>query len=278
MPIYKCEKCNKTFNRKSGYGSHIIRIKPCVNDNNINNECIYCNKSYSTRFNLNAHLKNCKEKPIIDDHTQEQIEDLKKMFERKFEEQQKKFEEQQKKIEEQQKQINDLSHVSETNNNITVNNENSHNTTTNNTINIYSSGKEDLTRLSQEDILKLCTSGTYYPIIAAEILHCNEKYPEFQNVLISNLRATTGLIKINDKWVTKSQDELLNNMMRVDKKHISTLIKDLEVEQKHQVKLESTQDEIDMNEPKEHHKDKIKQKLYDASNMIKKHKKQSEKH
>jgi hypothetical protein len=101
---------------------------------------------------------------------------------------------------------------------------------------------------------------------------------EFQNVLISNLRATTGLIKINDKWVTKSQDELLNNMMRVDKKHISTLIKDLEVEQKHQVKLESTQDEIDTNEPKEHHKDKIKQKLYDASNMIKKHKKQSEKH
>ena len=100
---------------------------------------------------------------------------------------------------------------------------------------------------------------------------------EFQNVLISNLRATTGLIKINDKWVTKSQDELLNNMMNVDKKHISTLIKDLEVEKKHQVKLESTQDEIDTNECKEHHKDRIKNILHDASNMIKKHKKRSEK-
>jgi hypothetical protein len=64
-------------------------------------------------------------------------------------------------------------------------------------------------------------------------------------------------------------------MMNVDKKHISSLIKDLEVDKKLQVKLESTQDEIDTNECKEHHKHKIKQKLYDASNMIKKHKKQA---
>ena len=219
-------------------------------------------------------LKICNEN-IIELDNKNEIEELKKMFEKKFEEQQKKFEEQQRKIEEQQKQINDLSHTSETNNNITINDNST--TTNNNTINIYSSGKEDLSRLSQEDILKLCTSGTYYPIVAAEILHCNEKYPEFQNVLISNLRAATGLIKINDKWVTKSQDELLNSMMRVDKKHISSLIKDLEVEKKLQVKLESTQDEIDTNECKEHHKDKIKQKLYDASPMVKKHKKQSEK-
>lgn len=171
MPIYKCEKCKKEFNRKSGYASHIIRIKPCINDNNINNECEYCNKNYSTRFNLNAHLKNCKKNPIID-HTQQQIEELKKML---FE-QQKKFEEQQKDNQELKKKVEELSHVSETNNNITLN-ENSHNTT-NNTINIYSSGKEDLSRLSKEDILKLCTSGTYYPIVAAEILHCNEKYPK----------------------------------------------------------------------------------------------------
>jgi hypothetical protein len=268
MPIYKCDKCHKEYDRKSSYESHMIRIKPCINDNNKNIKCINCNKSYSTKFNLNTHVKKCKVIPIVD-NTQEQIEELKKMFE-------KKFEEQQKKIEDQQKQINELSHTSETNNNNITINDNS-TTTNNNTINIYSSGKEDLSRLSQEDVLKLCTSGTYYPIVAAEILHCNEKYPEFQNVLISNLRAATGLIKINDKWVTKSQDELLNSMMRVDKKHISSLIKDLEVEKKLQVKLESTQDEIDTNECKEHHKDKIKNILHDASTMIKKHKKQSEK-
>jgi hypothetical protein len=182
MPIYTCEKCNKTFNRKSGYVSHSSRVKPCSKDN-INNECIYCNKIYSTRFNLNAHLNTCKEKPIVDEVTQSQIEEIKKMFERKFEEQEKKFEEQQKHNQELEKKIEELSHLSDhkemKNNNITVTeNSNNNNITTNNTINIYSSGKEDLSILDKEDILKLCTAGTFYPIIAAEILHCNEKYPK----------------------------------------------------------------------------------------------------
>jgi hypothetical protein len=137
-------------------------------------------------------------------------------------------------------------------------------------------GKEDLSLLSNEDVIKICTSGTYYPIIAAEILHCNDKYPEYQNVLISNLRSTTGQVKVNDKWITRSQDDILNTMMNVDKKHISSLIKDLEVDKKLQIKLESTQDEIDTNEPKEHHKHKIKQRLYDASTMIKKNKDKSQ--
>jgi len=270
MKIYKCITCNKEFNKKSTYNSHLARIIPCVKSNN--NKCSYCNKSYSNKSNLIKHFKICKEKNNTD-HTLSQIEELKKML---FE-QHKKFEEQQQKIEEQQKQINELSHGTETNNNITVN-ENSHNTTTtNNIINIYSSGKEDLSILSKEDILKLCTSGTYYPIVAAELLHCNEKYPEFQNILISNLRSTTGKVKINDKWVTKSHDDILNTMMRVDKKHISSLIKELKVDDKLKIKLESTQDEIDTNESKEHQKPKIKNLLHDASTMIKKNKDQSEK-
>ena len=48
----------------------------------------------------------------------------------------------------------------------------------------------------KEDILKLCTSGTHYPIVAAQLLHCNDRYPEYQNVLITNLRADTGKVKI----------------------------------------------------------------------------------
>jgi len=269
MSKFICEKCNKFFSQKSAYVSHLMRINPCVKDDSIINECEYCKKLYSTKYKLKNHLNICKKKKLIDDFKQSQIEELKKMFE-------KKLKEQEQKILEQQKQIDNLSHISETNNNITVN-ENSHNTNNiTNNINIYSSGKEDLSILDKEDILKLCTSGTYYPLVAAEILHCNKKYPEFQNVLISNLRATTGQVKINDEWVTKSQDDILNTMMRVDKKHISSLMKDLEVDKKLQIKLESTQDEIDTNESKEHHKSKIKRKLYDASKMITKTKKQSE--
>jgi len=254
MKIYKCEKCSKHFNQKSAYDCHIARKYPCIKDLEIKHYCLNCNKLYSTKYNLKVHIKNCKS--ITDnDNNKQQIEELKKIFEKKFEEQQKKIEE--------------LKHLTENNHNI-INN--TTNNTTNNII-IYSSGKEDLSLLSKEDIIKLCTSGTYYPIVAVEILHCNEKYPEFQNVLISNLRSTTGLVKIDDKWITKTQDELLTNIMRVDKRHISTLLKDLEVDAKLKIKLESTKDEIDTNESKEHHKGKIKQKLYDASKMIMKNKK-----
>lgn len=262
MPNFICEKCNKNFTKKSSYNFHVLRINSCIK-NDENNDCSFCNKTFTTKYTLKSHINICKKK-IEADFNQSQIEELKKMFERKFEEQQKKFEEELKKIQDQQ------SHTTETNNNNININENSHNTTnTTNNINIYSIGKEDLSLLTKEDILKLCTSGTYYPIVAAEILHCNNKYPEYQNVLISNLRSTTGQVKVNDKWITRSQDDILNTMMNMDKKHISSLIKDIEVDKKHQVKLESTQDEIDTNQVKEHQKSKIKQRLYDASEMIK---------
>ena len=44
MPIYKCEKCNKEFIKKSAYASHSMRIIPCIKDTNINNEFIDNNR------------------------------------------------------------------------------------------------------------------------------------------------------------------------------------------------------------------------------------------
>jgi hypothetical protein len=267
MTLYVCDICKKEFNRKSTYDTHLIRKNPCKLDNSIDNQCQYCEKSYTTKFNLNKHLKSCAKK-LLEDDKQQQINELKKLL----------FEHQ-KKLEELSKEKD-----KETNQNITVN-DNSNNTNTNNNIvnnttnniNIYSVGKEDLSRLSQEEILKLCTSGTYYPLLAAEIIHCNEKYPEFQNILISNLRAANGLIKINDKWVSQPQDDILRTMLSIDKNNVSNLIKDIKVDEKLQIKLESTKDEIDTNESKEHMKTKIKNKLYSASKMIMKNKKNNEK-
>jgi hypothetical protein len=131
--------------------------------------------------------------------------------------------------------------------------------------------------LSKEEIIKICTSGNYYPLVAAEIIHCNEKYPEFQNFLITNLRSNDGLVRINDKWESKSQDEILSALLKVDKNHVSSLMKNLQVDDKLQIKLESTKDEIDTNQSKEHQKNKIKRKLYNASKMITKNKKIAEK-
>jgi hypothetical protein len=261
MKKYECDKCQKIFSKKSAYDCHMARKFSCIKEEINENNCPNCNKLYSTKYNLKIHMNTCAQKLIIVNNTQ--VDELKKMFEKKFEEQQKKIEE--------------LSEHKDAKNIINNTNSNNNNTTTNNIINIFSAGKEDLSRLSREEIIKICTSGTYYPLVAAEIIHCNEKYPEFQNFLISNLRSDTGQVLVNDKWVTKPNDEILSNLMHVDKKHVSSLMKDLEVEDKLKVKLESTKDEIDTNENKEHMKKKIKNKLYNASKMITKNKKKLEK-
>ena len=215
------------------------------------NVCPHCKKSFYHKGNVTKHINNNNCKSIIEEKNekgskQEMMDKIKELF---------------------------LNHSNVTNNNITNNNNNITNITNNIQVNIFSAGKEDLSRLTQEDILKICTSGTYYPIVAAEIIHCNKNYPEFQNFLISNLRSNTGLVLINDNWISKSQDEILSNIMNIDKTHVSNLIKDLKVDNKLQIKLESTKDEIKINESKEHQKPKIKSKLYNASKMIMKNKK-----
>jgi hypothetical protein len=215
--------------------------------------CEFCNKDFSTKFNLNKHLKgHCKHKKDQEQKKLTELEMMTKLKELFF---------------------NNQSNITNiTNNNITNNN-----ITNNIQVNIYSAGKEDLSRLSQEDILKICTSGTFYPIVAAEVIHCNKNYPEFQNFLISNLRSSTGLVFQNDNWISKTQDEILSNIMQIDKKHVSTLIKDLTVDTKLQIKLESTRDEVNSNESKGNQKPKIKRNLYNASKMILKNKKNLDK-
>ena len=63
MVKYKCNRCNKTFNRKSNYIYHINRKRPCklVSQNNHKishkNECSKCHKIYANKSNLNRHIK-----------------------------------------------------------------------------------------------------------------------------------------------------------------------------------------------------------------------------
>ena len=83
MVVYKCNKCNKTFNRKSSYDNHLKRKNPCTpysaddskikpnvpkteqsfqNRNESKFKCEFCHRTYSRKPNLNKHLKICKNK------------------------------------------------------------------------------------------------------------------------------------------------------------------------------------------------------------------------
>ena len=282
MSLFHCTKCTKVFNRKLHFDNHANRKTPCIKpivnsdipetpeipDTNLTTElneiiddtskkthsCKYCNKSYSRQDSLLRHIKqnSCKVKKEINDVYMVEIESLKT------------------KIMEQTKKLDE---INENRTNIVQNSNNTINTVNNitNQFNIVSLGNEDISKLTQEELLKIATSGVFYPIVAAEIIHCNERLPDFQNILISNLRSNKGHIYSIGSWITKNQEDIIKHLMDIDKKHVTNIINEVKVDdEKIKGKIEYTKDEL--KEDKSHHIGKIKDKLYSASKMVNKNK------
>jgi len=55
-------------------------------------------------------------------------------------------------------------------------------------------GQEDINKLTNADIVKICQSGYKYPEMITMLLHLNPKLPAYHNVYISNLRSKYGKI------------------------------------------------------------------------------------
>jgi len=204
MVKHMCLNCSKQFVRKKDLLYHTKNKKnPCllINNNNStdipeysrifqnipeniiknknNNTCKYCSKIFSTKFNLNKHIKNnCKLKKIdekildnkqvnideldIDDKTKtilslllnqnkKLINELKEEMD-KIKEENKEMKEKNKEITEKISKINKKKTIN--NNNInTQNTQNNQNNTINNNV-ILAHGKEDLSKIDLETIMK----------------------------------------------------------------------------------------------------------------------------
>ncbi len=183
------------------------------------NLCKYCFKQFSTVFNLNKHVKNsCKvkkldeeKKDLIFNRLIENENKMSEMFDN-FKNLQKNYDNIQKnynnifKENEKLKQhIKDLEHkynsdikkIVNKNTNNTNNSNNTINNTNNNNLNIIipneklvNFGKEDLSKIPYDDIIKACTGSnvTGYHVLIELIkqIHFNDKFPEFQNVYMTD--------------------------------------------------------------------------------------------
>jgi len=240
MVLYKCEKCNKEFNQKSNYTSHISRKKSCILDDNIKDniinietniilyKCEKCNKEFNKKFNYLSHIN--KKNPC---NSNDLIEENKILLDKikKLEKIQKtnivlknnniQLEKENIQLKTENEKINELYNnllnkcISNNTTNNSNNNSNSNNTTTNNTTNniikikLVNFGQEDYTKLTKEEqnnILKYSNRSISNLI---KCLHINDKLPQYKNICIKNLRGKGGYLFENNKWTHLNYDVLL---------------------------------------------------------------------
>jgi len=238
MTVYKCNECNKIFNKKYNYDIHINRKYPCFTDiqiepkniqkevENIQKEpdkeiiqCNYCRKAFTLQNSLNRHLKDrCKIKKEDIDKKEEIYQLLLKQMQR--------LEENQKQLMKENKQLkkeianknNIMNNNNSTNNGIINNIENQTNTNNqqnnikNLHINLIAHGKEDLSFITEEKFKKILYKGFKSIENLTEMVHFDKNRPENHNIYISNIKDSYVMKYDGDEWKLTDREKCLNDI------------------------------------------------------------------
>ena len=180
----KCEKFYKTYqslyNHKKIYHSDIkesekVRKKE-KNENN--NECEYCNKSYSTKYTLARHHETCKDRQLIVNNSIDGDHNV-------------------------------LIHGDNNEPHI-----NSHNTQ--NIQVIVNMGDENLSELlSVKEQLKILNKRNKCLEYIIQYIHFNDKFPQFKNVMVDDLKSDVAFkFDTNKKdYIAVKKDDLLDDLI-----------------------------------------------------------------
>jgi hypothetical protein len=238
---YNCTICNKFYASTNSLWNHnnkfhknndinVNDVNVNVNDVNVNVndvnvdiietkkiiKCEYCNKIYSSRFSKSNHKKICKMKnniqPIIENNNK--IEKLEKENEEI-----KNTIVELKNIIMQQAKIHPKT-LQKINKQLINNNSNSNNTT-NNTINntiinntYVKYGSVPHSRvLSEEKILSILNKPYKSIEESIKLIHFNKNLPEYNNILITNMKDNIAYTFDGDKFICVNKDELIDELI-----------------------------------------------------------------
>jgi hypothetical protein len=163
--------------------------------------CEYCKNVFSRKDALSRHIKlYCNVKKQLDNDNLSEIVLLRK-----------KVKILEKKINEndtnQQKCITKI-----VNNGNIINNIN--NQITNNTIvNVVSFGDEDINKLTEEEKLKILKSNSKAFFDLVKFMHLNERLPEYNNILINNLRSDYCTVFDNNKLMICNKNQVMEDLI-----------------------------------------------------------------
>jgi uncharacterized C2H2 Zn-finger protein len=216
MVLYTCKKCNKEFNQKSNYLTHINKKKSC--DNYENNIIIYkcekCNKEFNHKSNYITHINKkipCNNKDLINENKVllikiKELENKNLLLENvnKYNfllENEILF------LKKENEKMNELY-----NNLLTkyTNTKTLTNIITNKiTINLTNFGCENVYKLNKDEQINILKYSKQSLLNLIQYLHINDRIPEYKNICIKNLRSKGGYLFENNKWIFLNYDIMM---------------------------------------------------------------------
>jgi hypothetical protein len=272
-------------------------------------QCVYCNKKFSRRDNVLAHIKNsCKKVKEIEEQKhqiftklkalEEENQKLKEKMDKKDEDFEKKLDKHTKELQkkfqkELQKGIQKEVKKIINNNTMSNSNNNSNNTNIDNSIdnsinnsqlnaqqNIYLTnyGPNNMPALTNDEIVAALKRGFQTPVELTRKIHFNPKFPEFHNIYIPRINERYGMVYTNDDWKIMDKDDLVEDIYENKRafvvENLETYINQLDEFKKKSLKRWLDRDDDD--ESVKNTKDDIKKLLFDNRKMAMNRKKELE--
>jgi hypothetical protein len=140
----------------------------------------------------------------------------------------------------------------------------------NNHITLVAYGKEDLSKINKDEMIKILKNGFRSTIKLTKAVHFNPDYPEHHNIYISNMKDKYAMMFDGINWTLTTKDDLINKIYDDKKNYIEEnledFVKSLSLSRKNALVrwLETDEDDKKIKEVKEN----IKLLLYNERHMV----------
>lgn len=217
MVKYQCNACKRTFSRRENLDYH-TENEACKTRCF---QCEHCKKGFTSKNNMYRHMKHsCTEK-----NDQDKFEILNDKFEKLAKEHNKLAEENKfmknKFVKLEKKPTTNTKNI----NNGTINNNDNRQVTNNITIVAY--GKEDMSQIDREDIIRALKTGFNSTKQLTEAGHFNPKYPNYSNIKRSNFNMKNKVMYHNgNDWITTTNPHMIDDLYNQKRDFIEDYIDD----------------------------------------------------